>query len=126
MEYNSNKEYFDDVVKVWNSGKFKDLGVTYGKEYIKMYNEFMNNVGRGELTELEEKFHPDDCVLVSGTDIDDGDMVIMCSQKIDGKVYLETFSAVTHINFSKCGPVETAFYREMMKIDTQDRIKEIK
>jgi len=125
MEYNSTSEYFDDVVKVWNSGHFKDLGVAYGKDYIKMYNEFMQNIGRGEPTQLEEKFHPDDCQLIAGNDVDDTDMIIMCSQTIDDKVYLETFAAATNINFSKCGPVETAFYREMMKIDTQNRIKEI-
>lgn len=121
----SSDDYFKIVKKVWAGGKFKDMGVTTGKKYIQMYNEFMQNVGNGQTTEIEEKFHPDDCELIASTNVDEGQMVIMCSQEKNGKTYLETFSAITDVDFSNMTPVESDFYREMIRADTEGRIKEI-
>ncbi|KRK76884.1 hypothetical protein FC67_GL000435 [Companilactobacillus alimentarius DSM 20249] len=121
----SSDDYFEIVKKVWATGKFKDMGVTTGKKYIQMYDEFMRNVGSGQITEIEEKFHPDDCTLIASNDVDKGQMVIMCSQEKDGKTYLETFSAITDVDFTKMNPVESTFYHEMIQADTQKRIKEI-
>lgn len=121
----SSEDYFKIVKKVWASGKFKDLGITNGKEYTQMYNEFMQNVGNGQTTQLEEKFHPDDCELVSSTDIDDDQMIIMCSQEKNGKTYLETFPAITDVDFTHTTPVESDFYHEMIRADVEGRITEV-
>ena len=121
----SSDDYFKIVQKVWATGKFKDLGVTTGKKYIQMYNEFMQNVGGDNPTELEEKFHPDNCMLAAANDVDPDQMVIMCSQEKNGKTYLETFTAATDVDFSHMNPVEDAFYHEMIRADFKGRIKEI-